>query len=87
MFAQNLHYFGTNKNVLNQRVGQFGAETSTFDSIKGFEYGYRAGNERTSGEGEIQIRRNFEPPKNRVFSQRTKNFMDGLIVLIALEKI
>ncbi|MGY0187276.1 hypothetical protein [Lactococcus petauri] len=62
---------------------QYGAETNTFDSVKGFEYGYRVGNEGTSGEGKVQIIRNSEAPKNRVFSQGTKNFQDGVDTLIA----
>uniref|UniRef100_UPI001F5984FE hypothetical protein n=1 Tax=Lactococcus petauri TaxID=1940789 RepID=UPI001F5984FE len=39
-FAQNLRYFGTNKNDLNQKVGQMGATISTRAYLIGDKYSY-----------------------------------------------
>uniref|UniRef100_UPI001F5994E7 hypothetical protein n=1 Tax=Lactococcus petauri TaxID=1940789 RepID=UPI001F5994E7 len=77
-FAQRLHYFGTNKEDLNQIVYRYGTETTTFDSIKGFEYGYSIGVLGTSGDGKVRARRNLETPKIRRYCQAVKDFQDGV---------
>lgn len=42
LVVQNLHYFGTNKNILNQNVAQYGAPKSILDVFKtGNSYWYR----------------------------------------------
>uniref|UniRef100_UPI00359CB317 C47 family peptidase n=1 Tax=Lactococcus garvieae TaxID=1363 RepID=UPI00359CB317 len=82
-FAQSLRYFGTNKDDLNQSVYRYGKETKILDALKGFEYGYSIGVLGTSGDGNVRVRRNLEPPKIRRYCQAVKDFQDGVDSLIA----
>ena len=82
-FAQNLCYFGTNKEALNQSVYRYGAETKTHDALKGFEYGYRIGVPGTYGEGKVIARRN-QDKRPRINSQKMKNFESSVDSLISL---
>ena len=84
-FAQNLHYFGTNKEALNQTIYQYGAETHIHDALKGFDYGYSIGIKGTSGQGKVLARRN-QDKKPRVYSQTMKTFQDGIGTMIASRK-
>ncbi|MGY0186810.1 C47 family peptidase [Lactococcus petauri] len=80
-FKTDLQNFN-NQDILSQNVAQYGAEVHIHDALKGFDYGYSIGKEKTSAQGKVLARRNLEK-KPRAYTQTMKNFQDGVDTLIA----
>ena len=90
-FAQNLHYFGTNKDILKQNVAQYGAPKEYFDWIRTrniFSYSFRNDNSKIMlGINRIPIYKNnrinssaaaFVNDVNKLPSLREKLLLGGI---------
>ena len=79
-FTQNLRYFGTNKNVLNQRVAQYGAETTVFDFRKMVEWGYSFTKDHNRSKMRARMDGSHEyAPSNTVNAATFKQGVDTMI--------
>lgn len=79
-FVQNLRYFGTNKNVLNQFVYRYGAETTTFDFRKMVEWGYSFSKDHDRTKMRARMDGSHEyAPSNTVNAATFKEGVDTMI--------